>query len=117
MIVHPQSQEYLSLARGNICKPYGGLNVVIGGSDPLGSFVFRTTSFNSIHTTAASMSVVRFIFSAQATDNAVRPSELGNRAYELRSLKIDRRYFSRTRRRRYQRSTRNHSKRKKLYSK
>lgn len=30
------------------CKPYGRLNVLIGDEDPLGSFVFRTTGFNSI---------------------------------------------------------------------
>ncbi|WP_312586513.1 recombination directionality factor [Comamonas terrigena] len=35
------------------CKPYGRLNVVIGDSDELGSFVFRTTGFNSIRTLAA----------------------------------------------------------------
>lgn len=35
------------------CKPYGRLNVVIGGSDELGSFVFRTTGFNSIRTLTA----------------------------------------------------------------
>ena len=41
-----------SLAQGNACKPYGRLNVVIGNDDPLGSFVFRTTGFNSIRTLA-----------------------------------------------------------------
>ncbi|QBK04506.1 hypothetical protein DW355_06640 [Hylemonella gracilis] len=41
------------------CKPYGRLNVVIDGGgddatlDELGSFIFRTTSFNSIRTLAA----------------------------------------------------------------
>ncbi len=35
------------------CKPYGRLNVIIGDSDELGSFVFRTTGFNSIRTLAA----------------------------------------------------------------
>ncbi|WAL81846.1 hydrolase or metal-binding protein [Pandoraea sp. XJJ-1] len=35
------------------CKPYGRLNVVIGDEDELGSFIFRTTSFNSIRTLAA----------------------------------------------------------------
>jgi hypothetical protein len=41
------------LAKGGACKPYGRLNVVIGDDDPLGSFVFRTTGFNSIRTLAA----------------------------------------------------------------
>lgn len=40
-------------AKGGACKPYGRLNVVIGDEDPLGSFVFRTTGFNSIRTLAA----------------------------------------------------------------
>ncbi|WP_120970426.1 MULTISPECIES: phage capsid protein [unclassified Comamonas] len=35
------------------CKPYGRLNLVIGDSDELGSFVFRTTGFNSIRTLTA----------------------------------------------------------------
>lgn len=35
------------------CKPYGRLNVSIGDSDELGSFVFRTTGFNSIRTLVA----------------------------------------------------------------
>ena len=35
------------------CKPYGRLNVSIGDNDELGSFVFRTTGFNSIRTLAA----------------------------------------------------------------
>lgn len=38
---------------GGACKPYGRLNVVIGDDDPLGSFVFRTTGFNSIRTLIA----------------------------------------------------------------
>ncbi len=35
------------------CKPYGRLNVRVGDDDELGSFVFRTTGFNSIRTLAA----------------------------------------------------------------
>jgi hypothetical protein len=38
------------LAKGGACKPYGRLNVAIGDDDPLGSFIFRTTGFNSIRT-------------------------------------------------------------------
>lgn len=41
------------LAQGGACKPYGRLNVLIGDDDPLGSFIFRTTGFNSIRTLAA----------------------------------------------------------------
>ncbi|RVD77103.1 recombination directionality factor [Pseudomonas koreensis] len=47
------SPDGCSQAQGNACKPYGRLNVVIGDDDPLGSFVFRTTGFNSIRTLAA----------------------------------------------------------------
>lgn len=39
-------------AKGGACKPYSRLNVLIGDDDPLGSFVFRTTGFNSIRTLA-----------------------------------------------------------------
>ncbi|KWA13925.1 hypothetical protein [Burkholderia territorii] len=35
------------------CKPYGRLNVIIGDDDELGSFILRTTSYNSIRTLAA----------------------------------------------------------------
>ncbi|CAB5551481.1 Uncharacterised protein [Pseudomonas putida] len=47
------SPDACPLAKGNTCRPYGRLNVVIGDEDPLGSFVFRTTGFNSIRTLAA----------------------------------------------------------------
>lgn len=35
------------------CKPYGRLNVIVGDEDEMGSFIFRTTSFNSIRALAA----------------------------------------------------------------
>ncbi|NKA33295.1 phage capsid protein [Ralstonia pseudosolanacearum] len=35
------------------CKPYGRLNAIVGDDDEMGSFLFRTTSFNSIRTLAA----------------------------------------------------------------
>ncbi|WP_339461150.1 recombination directionality factor [Pseudomonas sp. EA_105y_Pfl2_R69] len=47
------SPDECPLAKGGACKPYGRLNVLIGDDDPLGSFVFRTTGFNSIRTLAA----------------------------------------------------------------
>lgn len=46
------SPDNCELAKGG-CKPYARLNVSIGDSDQLGSFVFRTTGFNSIRTLAA----------------------------------------------------------------
>jgi hypothetical protein len=47
------SPDGCTLAQGNACRPYGRLNVVVGDDDPLGSYVFRTTGFNSIRTLAA----------------------------------------------------------------
>lgn len=47
------SPDACPLAKGGACQPYGRLNVVIGDEDPLDSFVFRTTGFNSIRTLAA----------------------------------------------------------------
>ncbi|TYK60407.1 hydrolase or metal-binding protein [Pseudomonas synxantha] len=47
------SPDACPLAKGGACKPYGRLNVIIGDEDSLGSFVFRTTGFNSIRTLAA----------------------------------------------------------------
>lgn len=47
------SPDGCPLAKGNACKPYGRLNVALDSDDPLGSFVFRTTGFNSIRTLSA----------------------------------------------------------------
>jgi hypothetical protein len=44
--------EACELAEGGACKPYGRMNVRIGDEDELGSFIFRTTGFNSIRTLA-----------------------------------------------------------------
>ena len=41
------------------CKPYAPFNVVIGDDDALGSFVLRTTSYNTIRTLAARMEYFR----------------------------------------------------------
>lgn len=43
------------------CKPYARLNVLIGDEDEMGSFVLRTTSFNSIRTLAARLHYFRAI--------------------------------------------------------
>ena len=55
------SPDGCPMAQGNACKPYGRLNVVIGDDDPLGSFVFRTTGFNSIRTLAARLHYLQAI--------------------------------------------------------
>jgi hypothetical protein len=50
------SPDGCELAKGG-CKPYARLNVKIGeNEDDLGTFVFRTTGFNSIRTLAARLS-------------------------------------------------------------
>lgn len=43
------------LAQGNQCKPYGRLNVRVGEDDVLGTFILRTTGFNTIRTLLARM--------------------------------------------------------------
>lgn len=50
------SPDVCELATGGMCKPYGRLNVKIGDDDELGTFIFRTTGFNSIRTLAARLS-------------------------------------------------------------
>lgn len=50
------SPDSCELAKGGLCKPYGRLNVQIGDDDELGSFIFRTTGYNSIRTLAARLS-------------------------------------------------------------
>ncbi|MFL9867280.1 phage capsid protein [Paraburkholderia fungorum] len=47
------SPDGCAFGRAGNCKPYGRLNVTIGDEDELGSFIFRTTSYNSIRTLAA----------------------------------------------------------------
>ena len=44
------------LAQGGLCKPYGRLYVNLDESDEFGTFIFRTTGFNSIRTLAARLS-------------------------------------------------------------
>ena len=54
---HPcPSPDLCSLAQGGLCKPYGRLYVNLYESDEFGTFVFRTTGFNSIRTLAARLS-------------------------------------------------------------
>ncbi|QOY62652.1 hydrolase or metal-binding protein [Lysobacter sp. H21R4] len=46
------SPDACSFAMGD-CKPYARLNVVIGDEDAMGTFVLRTTSYNTIRTLTA----------------------------------------------------------------
>ncbi|VVD61857.1 phage capsid protein [Pandoraea eparura] len=47
------SPDGCAFGKSGACKPYGRLNVLIGDEDEMGSFIFRTTSYNSILTLAA----------------------------------------------------------------
>jgi hypothetical protein len=50
------SPEGCELAKGGLCKPYGRLNVQIGDDGEFGTFIFRTTGYNSIRSIAARLS-------------------------------------------------------------
>ena len=50
------SPDLCPLAQGGHCKPYGRLHVNLDDSDEFGTFIFRTTGFNSIRTLAARLS-------------------------------------------------------------
>ncbi|ENX18136.1 hypothetical protein F895_00205 [Acinetobacter sp. CIP 64.2] len=51
---HPcPSPDLCPLAQGGLCKPYGRLYANLDESDEFGTFIFRTTGFNSIRTLAA----------------------------------------------------------------
>lgn len=50
------SPDLCPLAQGGSCKPFGRLHVNLDESDELGTFIFRTTGFNSIRTLAARLS-------------------------------------------------------------
>ncbi len=45
--------DLCTFGKGGLCKPYGRLNVVVDERDSLGTFIFRTTGFNSLRTLAA----------------------------------------------------------------
>lgn len=47
------SPDGCAFGQAGNCKPFGRLNVAIGDEDELGSFILRTTSWNSIRTLAA----------------------------------------------------------------
>lgn len=47
------SPDHCHFAKGGLCKPYGRLNVQIEDRDELGTFIFRTTGYNSIRSLAA----------------------------------------------------------------
>ena len=53
--------ESCELAKGQACKPYGRLNVQIGDEDDVGSFIFRTTGFNSIRCLTARLHYYRAV--------------------------------------------------------
>ena len=55
------SPESCSFAKGGLCKPYARLNVLIGGDDELGSFIFRTTGYNSIRTLTARLNYYKAV--------------------------------------------------------
>ena len=61
------------MARGGACKPYGRLNVKLGDDDELGTFIFRTTGYNSIRTLAARLHYFKAISGDQL---ACMPLEL-----------------------------------------
>jgi len=50
------SPDLCPLAQGGNCKPYGRLHVNLDESDEFGTFIFRTTGFNSIRTLASRLS-------------------------------------------------------------
>lgn len=65
--------EACELAERGGCKPYGRMNVRIGDDDELGSFIFRTTGFNSIRTLSTRM---RYLQAASGGLLASLPLEL-----------------------------------------
>lgn len=67
------SPQACDLAIGGNCKPYGRLNVRIGDEDELGSFVFRTTGFNSIRTLSSRL---RYFHAVSGGALATLPLEL-----------------------------------------
>jgi hypothetical protein len=75
------SPESCELATGGSCKPYGRLNVRIGDEDELGSFMFRTTGFNSIRTLSSRL---KYFAAASGGRLATLPLELRLRGKSTR---------------------------------
>lgn len=75
------SPESCDLAKGGSCKPYGRLNVRVGEEDELGSFVFRTTGFNSIRTLSSRL---KYFAAASGGRLATLPLELRLRGKSTR---------------------------------
>ena len=67
------SPDDCEIALEGRCKPYARLNVRIGDEDELGSFVFRTTGFNSIRTLSARLQYFHAVSGGQL---ATLPLEL-----------------------------------------
>ena len=55
------SPDGCEFGKGGLCKPYARLNVLIGTEDELGSFIFRTTGFNSIRTLTARLNYFKAV--------------------------------------------------------
>lgn len=55
------SPDSCELAKGGLCKPYGRLNVLIGDENELGTFIFRTTGYNSIRSLTARLNYYRAV--------------------------------------------------------
>ena len=49
------SPTLCEFGKGGLCKAYGRLNLVVGDDEDFGSFIFRTTGFNSIRSLMARM--------------------------------------------------------------
>lgn len=55
------SPDACEVGRDGACKPYGRLNVRIGDEKDMGTFIFRTTGFNSIRTLTARLTYFKAI--------------------------------------------------------
>ncbi|HEY8102865.1 MAG TPA: hydrolase or metal-binding protein [Burkholderiaceae bacterium] len=56
------SPDLCDIGKGGLCKPYGRLNVQIGpDEEDMGTFIFRTTGYNSIRTLAARLHYYRAV--------------------------------------------------------
>ena len=55
------SPDACEVGRDGACKPYGRLNVQIGDEKDMGTFIFRTTGFNSIRTLSARLAYFKAI--------------------------------------------------------
>lgn len=80
------SPSLCPLAQGGLCKPYGRLYVNLDDADEFGTFIFRTTGFNSIRTLAARLAYYHVASGKLLSCLPLQLTKAPRKVIELRSI-------------------------------